>query len=171
MIEDVAQGECTPSCKGSGGRGASAKRANFDSRFVSREGAKNAKEKACDGFSVPSREKFSSATEFRPLCVLCVLCVRNIFAPFGECTRGQGAAHEGDRDQSEVFARKIFAPNCGHPRFRGKKMLWRWSAAFFARVCVKLGRLSGQMRARTKTRRRRESAILRAFPPSLQPVL
>jgi hypothetical protein len=44
---------------------------HFDSRFVSREGAKNAKEKACDGFSVPSLEKVSSATEFRPLRVLC----------------------------------------------------------------------------------------------------
>jgi hypothetical protein len=54
------------------------KGANFDSRFVSREGAKNVKEKACDGFSVPSLEKVSSATEFRPLCV------RDIFAPFGE---------------------------------------------------------------------------------------
>jgi hypothetical protein len=32
--------------------------------------AKNAKEKACDGFSVPSLEKISSATEFRPLRVL-----------------------------------------------------------------------------------------------------
>jgi hypothetical protein len=42
--------------------------ANFDSRFVSREGAKNAKEKACDGFSVPSLEKVSSATEFRHFC-------------------------------------------------------------------------------------------------------
>ena len=53
----------------------------------SREGAKNAKEKACDGFSVPSLEKFSSATEFRHLCVLRVLRVRDIFASFGECTR------------------------------------------------------------------------------------
>jgi hypothetical protein len=35
----------------------SPKGANFDSRFVSREGAKNAKEKACDGFSVPSLEE------------------------------------------------------------------------------------------------------------------
>jgi hypothetical protein len=65
----------------------SPKGANFDSRFVSREGAKNAKEKACDGFSVSSLEKVSSATEFRPLRVL---RVRNIFAPFGECTRGVG---------------------------------------------------------------------------------
>jgi hypothetical protein len=44
--------------------------ANFDSRFVSREGAKNAKEKACDGFSVPSLEEDFSAMEFRLLCVL-----------------------------------------------------------------------------------------------------
>jgi hypothetical protein len=65
----------------------SPKGANFDSRFVSREGAKNAKEKACDGFSVPSLEKVSSATEFRPLCVLRVLRVRNAFAPHGGCTR------------------------------------------------------------------------------------
>jgi hypothetical protein len=45
--------------------------ANFDSRFVSREAAKNAKEKAFYGFSVPSFEEDSSATEFRPLRVLC----------------------------------------------------------------------------------------------------
>jgi len=40
--------------------------------------AKNAKEKVCDGFSVPSLEKFSSATEFRPLCVLRVLRVLRV---------------------------------------------------------------------------------------------
>jgi hypothetical protein len=44
--------------------------ANFDSRFVSRKGAKNAKEKAFDDFSVPSLEEDFSATEFGPLCVL-----------------------------------------------------------------------------------------------------
>jgi len=45
--------------------------ANFDSRFSSREAAKNAKEKACDGFSSPLLEEDSSMTEFRPLRVLC----------------------------------------------------------------------------------------------------
>jgi hypothetical protein len=48
---------------------------NFSSRFFSREATKNAKEKACDGFSAPSLEKDSSAAEFRSLRVLCVLCV------------------------------------------------------------------------------------------------
>jgi hypothetical protein len=71
--------------------------ANFDSRFVSREGAKNAKEKGCDGFSVPSLEKVSSATEFRLLCVLRVLRVRNIFAPFGEYTHAECAESAGER--------------------------------------------------------------------------
>jgi hypothetical protein len=36
----------------------------------SREAAKNAKEKACDGFSVPPLEEDYSATEFKPLRVL-----------------------------------------------------------------------------------------------------
>jgi hypothetical protein len=53
--------------------------ANFDSRFSSREAAKNAKEKACDGFSVPSPEEFSLVTEFRPLRILRILRVRNAF--------------------------------------------------------------------------------------------
>jgi hypothetical protein len=44
--------------------------ANFDSRFFSREAAKNAKEKVLYGFSVHSLEEDSSATEFRPLRVL-----------------------------------------------------------------------------------------------------
>jgi hypothetical protein len=47
--------------------------ANFDSRFSSREAAKNAKnakEKACDGFSSPLLEEDSLTTEFRPLRVL-----------------------------------------------------------------------------------------------------
>jgi hypothetical protein len=48
----------------------SPKGANFDSRFVSREGAKNAKERACDGFFVPSLEEDSSTMEFSLLCVL-----------------------------------------------------------------------------------------------------
>jgi hypothetical protein len=47
--------------------------ANFDSRFFSREAAKNAKEKVLYGFSVHSLEEDSSATEFRPLRVLRVL--------------------------------------------------------------------------------------------------
>ena len=64
--------------------------ADFDSRFVSREGAKNAKERACDGFFVPLLEEVSSATEFRSLRVLRVLRVRNAFAPFGECTPREG---------------------------------------------------------------------------------
>ncbi len=62
-------------------RGHPPKGANFDSRFVSREGAKNAKERACDGFFVPSLEEVSSATEFRSLRVL---RVRNAFAVWGE---------------------------------------------------------------------------------------
>jgi hypothetical protein len=45
--------------------------ANFDSRFSSREAAKNAKEKACDGFSARLLEEISSAMEFSPLRVLC----------------------------------------------------------------------------------------------------
>jgi len=44
--------------------------ASFDSKFSSREAAKNAKEKACEGFSALLLEKVSSATEFRFLCVL-----------------------------------------------------------------------------------------------------
>jgi hypothetical protein len=55
---------------------------NFDSRFSSREAAKNAKnakEKACDGFSVPSPDEVSLVTEFRPLRVLRVLRVKNAF--------------------------------------------------------------------------------------------
>jgi hypothetical protein len=47
----------------------SPKGANFDSRFSLRKAATNAKEKACDGFFVPSLEEVSSATEFRPLRV------------------------------------------------------------------------------------------------------
>ena len=73
----------------------SPKGANFDSRFVSREGAKNAKERACDGFFVPSLEEVSSATEFRSLRVLRVLRVRNAFAPFGECTLVFGGRERG----------------------------------------------------------------------------
>jgi hypothetical protein len=38
---------------------------DFDSRFSSREAAKNAKGKACYGFSALSLEEASSATEFR----------------------------------------------------------------------------------------------------------
>jgi hypothetical protein len=45
-------------------------RANFNRRFAAREAAKNAKEKACDGFFVPSLEEDFSATKFRPLRVL-----------------------------------------------------------------------------------------------------
>jgi hypothetical protein len=45
-------------------------RANFDSRFSSREAAKNAKENAFYDFSAPSPEEDSSAMEFRPLRVL-----------------------------------------------------------------------------------------------------
>ena len=74
----------------SSGRVHSPKGANFDSRFVSRAGAKNAKEKAFYGFSAPSFEEGSSATEFRSLRVLRVLRVRNAFAPFGECTPREG---------------------------------------------------------------------------------
>jgi hypothetical protein len=112
--------------------------ANFDSRFVSREGAKNAKEKVCDGFSVPSLEKFSSATEFRPRCVLRVLRVRDIFAPFGECThrgaghprvganfdrgRGEGGAHRGFPQRRRVAETQDFF----------WKVITRFSFAFFA---------------------------------------
>ena len=79
----------------------SPKGANFDSRFVSREGAKNAKERACDGFFVPSLEEVSSATEFRSLRVLRVLRVRNAFAPFGECTQAVGCIRNLGRISTE----------------------------------------------------------------------
>jgi hypothetical protein len=46
-------------------------RANFNSRFSSREAAKNAKEKAICGFSAPAFEEVSSAMEFRHLRILC----------------------------------------------------------------------------------------------------
>jgi hypothetical protein len=95
----------------SSGRVHSPKGANFDSRFVSREGAKNAKERACDGFFVPSLEEVSSATEFRSLRVLRVLRVRNAFAPFGECTPREGRIRSlGQRSQrgrsTRNFARR-----------------------------------------------------------------
>ena len=77
--------------------------ANFDSRFVSREGAKNAKERACDGFFVPSLEEVSLATEFRSLRVL---RVRNAFAPFGECTRCEGCI----RSSGRLFVREYLTP-------------------------------------------------------------
>jgi hypothetical protein len=48
----------------------SPKGANFDSRFVSREAAKNAKEKAAYCLSAHSLEQDFLATEFRPLRVL-----------------------------------------------------------------------------------------------------
>ena len=81
----------------------SPKGANFDSRFVSREGAKNAKERACDGFFVPSLEEISSATEFRSLRFLRVLRVRNAFAKRGECTRRI----------RRIFDRRLFSrPGC-----------------------------------------------------------
>jgi len=44
--------------------------ANFNSRFSSREAAKNAKEKTVYGFSVPLLEQDFSAMEFRNLRVL-----------------------------------------------------------------------------------------------------
>jgi hypothetical protein len=108
----------------------SPKGANFDSRFVSREGAKNAKEKACDGFSVHSLEKVSSATEFRPLCVLRVLRVlrvRDIFAPFGECTLLQFGANFDSRFSSRkaasrekcIFQKLRMPPNGGRSRLLG----------------------------------------------------
>jgi hypothetical protein len=63
--------------------------ANFDSRFFSRQAAKNAKEKALYGFSAPSFEEVFSVMEFRPFrvfCILRVLRVRNAFTPNGGCT-------------------------------------------------------------------------------------
>jgi hypothetical protein len=60
----------SPAVDGRTSRVHSPKGANFDSRFVSREGAKNAKENASYGFSAPSLEEFFSAMEFRLLCVL-----------------------------------------------------------------------------------------------------
>jgi hypothetical protein len=44
--------------------------ASFNSRFSSREAAKNAKEKACEGFSTLLLEEVSSEKEFRLLCVV-----------------------------------------------------------------------------------------------------
>jgi hypothetical protein len=54
--------------------------ADLDSRFVSREAAKNAKEKAVYGFFAPSPKENSSATLFRPLQILCGVA-REIHSP------------------------------------------------------------------------------------------
>jgi hypothetical protein len=51
--------------------GASAAWGGFRPKIFSREAAKNAKEKAFYGFTALLLEEDSSATEFRPLRVLC----------------------------------------------------------------------------------------------------
>ena len=72
----------------------SPKGANFDDRFSSREAAKNAKEKACDGFSVPSLEEIFFGDGIQTSSRSLRLRVRNAFAPNGGCALRPGK-HSG----------------------------------------------------------------------------